>query len=105
MIINLSEVVFENDMFSFGLPDGSTLVMNKIDESLLTEEGESAVINQVNIEIVNEDGSFTKCPCIIGIDGNETKLNTVYTQYLGKLLNAENIKYCTLEYYERQTSE
>lgn len=104
MILTLSEAQFINDMFHFELPDGDMLTMNIIDESIATRNS-LIELNNVNIEIEHIDVetgevSYYSCPTIIGFEGERTKIDTLFTEHYGEVLNKDNISLCTLEYYE-----
>ena len=100
MTVYLSTVEFENDFATIGLSDGSSLVLNKLDESFPTEEG-NIEVKRINIEKVDydEDGNETKtiCTSIIGMSDDNVSIETDFTQYLGQSLTEENMIYCTLE--------
>ena len=101
MIINLAKVEFINDMFSLMLPDGSTLVLNKVNESFTATGyiGELPV-KTINIEIDKADNDKISCPCVIGLGNDLMHIDTDYTEYEGKVLTPENMVYCTIEIYE-----
>jgi hypothetical protein len=98
MTIELDKVVFTNDFFSTPLPDGSIMVLNKVDESLLSD-GEFAEIKAINIEIWTYDEDVIKCPCVIGLGNDLMEIKTNYTEYEGKVLTPDNMEYCTIEIY------
>lgn len=99
MTISLDKATFVNDFFTTPLPDGTTLVLNKIDESLLYE-GELAEIKAINIEVQDDEGNAVSCSCIIGLGDSLTKISTDHTEYEGEVLTSENMEYCTIEVYE-----
>lgn len=99
MVIDLSNVEFENDFFSTILPDGSILVLNKVDESLALDNL-SAEIKAVNIEIQTDEDTVISCPCIIGMSNDYLSIDTAYTEYEGEVLTSDNMKYCTIQIYE-----
>ena len=49
MIINLAEVTFTNDFFTIGIPDGGLLILNKLNESFLTDDMSVLEVNKFNI--------------------------------------------------------
>jgi hypothetical protein len=98
MIVDLSKVTFTNDFFSLPLPEGSTLVLNKIDESLLHEES-SAVIKEITIEIWTIEEQVIHCPCVIGLGNDLMQITTDHKEYEGKVLTPENMEFCTIEVY------
>jgi hypothetical protein len=98
MTIELDKVVFTNDFFSTPLPDGSIMVLNKVDESLLSDD-EFAEIKAINIEIWTYDEDVIKCPCVIGLGNDLMEIKTNYTEYEGKVLTPDNMGYCTIEIY------
>ena len=101
MIIDLSKLDFENDMFSTIIPGNSILLLNKIDESLKIGSMEEGVsIKAINIEINSFDGQYTKCSNIIGLSNDYFKIETKYKEYEGEVLTSDNMKYCTIEVYE-----
>ena len=101
MEIYLKDVIFENDFFTIGTPDGGTLRLNKIDEklnvSVLLKDVE---INRINIEFESYDGTVTLCSSIIGLDNNLMKIQTNIKELEGEVLTAENMQYCTIVVYE-----
>ena len=98
MTLFLENVTFDNDFFSIDLPDGGTLVLNKINEGF-AYEGTDVLIDRINIEIDYED-SFVPCSSIIGLGDEKIKINTEYIQFEGSVLTSKNMKYCTIEVYE-----
>lgn len=102
MTLDLSEVEFTYDFFTTTMPDGSTLILNKISEDFLTsDEKEDTVIKRINIIVSPVDGSDNIiCSSVIGIGNDYLMLSSDYTSYLGKVLTEDNMKYCTLELYE-----
>lgn len=99
MTIALDKVTFTNDFFTIPLPDGSQLVLNKVNEDFLAEEGE-CIIKSINIEIQTYEGDVFTCPCAIGIGNERMKINTEHKEYEGAVLTPENMAYCTIEVYE-----
>ena len=99
MIVELSKVVFTNDFFTTMLPDGSLLVLNKVDEDFLAG-GAECVIKAINIEIQQTDNTVVSCPCVIGLGNELMQINTEYKEYEGKVLTPENMAFCTVEVYE-----
>lgn len=106
MIIDLGLITFDNDMYQTDLPDGSILVINKLNESLHTEdevyEATDIEIKRVNIEIIDLNGNTVLCPCIIGLDNDLMQIRTAYKQFEGLILNEDNLKYCEVEIYDKQ---
>lgn len=98
MTIDLSKIEFNNDFFSVTLPDGSLLVLNKVDEDFTADE-EECVVKAINIEIQKEEEYIT-CPCIIGLGNDILQINTDYKEYEGEVLTPDNMGYCTIEVYE-----
>lgn len=101
MIIDLSKVVFENDIFYTVLPDGNYLVLNTVDEAFLAEgETTECKVRAINIEIRDTEGVSTPCPCVIGLGNDYMIIKTDYKQYEGEVLTPDNREYCTIEIYE-----
>ena len=100
MTVYLSTVEFENDFATIGLSDGSSLVLNKLDESFPTEEG-NIEVKRINIEKVDydEDGNEVKtlCSSAIGLGDDNIKIETDFTEYEGAILTEENMIYCRIE--------
>lgn len=99
MQINLDKVTFINDFFSTMLPDGSMLVLNKVDEDLVAE-GAECIIKSVNIEIQDTQGNVITCPCVIGLGNDLMQITTNHKEYEGAVLSPDNMVYCTIEVYE-----
>ena len=99
MTINLARVDFDNDIFTTVLPNGSYLIINKVDEDFVVDGGE-CVIKAVNLEIIDSDNNSVSCPCIIGMGNDLMKISTEYTEYEGGVLTPDNMVYCTIEIYE-----
>lgn len=103
MTLNLAEIEFSYDFFSTPLPSGNTLIMNKVSESLLTDEGEEAIIESINIIVSLADGTDNVyCSSVIGMENPYFVINTGYPEYSGKVLTADNMKYCTMEIKENE---
>lgn len=94
MTINLSEIKFEYDFFSLPMPNGDTLILNKVDENI-----KGTVIDSINIVVATESGSVN-VPTAIGMKNPYFTLNSNYTEYLGKVLTSDNLQYCYLEISE-----
>ena len=101
MEIYLKNVIFENDFFTVGTPDGGTLRLNKIDEKLnVSVLLKDVVINRINIEFESYDGTVTLCSSIIGLSNNLMEIQTNIRELEGEVLTAENMQYCTIIVYE-----
>lgn len=97
MIIDLSKVEFTYDFFSSTMPDGSTLILNNISED---------IVKQINILIQPIDGSANiLCSSVIGCGNAKMRIKSDYSEYLGKVLTEDNMKYCTIEMYEDNQNE
>lgn len=104
MVIDLSEVKFSYDFFTSTMPDGSTLILNNVSESLLSD-GETTGISQVNIIVEPvSGGNSILCSSVIGTGNEYLMLSTEHTEYLGKLLTEDTMQYCTLTLYEEGES-
>lgn len=99
MTIYLSEIEFTSNFYSVDLPDGSVLSINEVNESMLVSSVE-VPIDTYNIEVTDIDGEVTSCPNIIGMNNDILGIETAYTEYEGRRLTSENIKYCTVSVYE-----
>lgn len=101
MEIYLKDVIFENDFFTIGTPDGGILRLNKIDEklnvSVLLKDVE---INRINIEYESSEGIVTLCSSVIGLSNNLMEIQTNIRELEGEVLTAENMQYCTIVVYE-----
>ena len=97
MLIDLSKVEFTYDFFSSTMPDGSTLILNNISED---------IVKQINILIQPIDGSANiLCSSVIGCGNAKMRIKSDYSEYLGKVLTEDNMKYCTIEMYEDKQNE
>lgn len=102
MIIDLSEIEFVYDFFSLPLPNGNTLIMNKVDEDFLIN-GDETIIKGINIVVALEDGSENVlCSSVIGMSNDYFTINSGYPEYVGKILTSDNMKYCTMEILENE---
>lgn len=96
MTIKLDNINFVSDFYSVTLEDGSTLYLNRLDE-YVANESFSTEIKGINIEVVSLTGEKkTPCPCIIGLGNELISIETEHTEYLGKELTEDNMKYCTV---------
>ena len=77
MTVELAKVSFTNDFFTTMLPDGSLLVLNKVDEDFLSD-GAECIVKAVNIEIQRTDDTVVSCPCVIGLGNDLMQINTEY---------------------------
>ena len=99
MVVELAKVEFVNDFFSTMLPDGSLLVLNRVDEDFLSGNAE-CIVKSVNIEIQDVQGEVISCPCVIGLGNDLMQITTNHKEYEGAVLSPENMVYCTIEVYE-----
>ena len=100
MTINLKNVEFTNDLFSTILPDGSYIVLNKVDEAFVSDSLEGVCeVKAINIEIITTD-EVIQCPRAIGLGNEYMKLETQYPEYEGDVLTPDNMEYCTIEIYD-----
>lgn len=101
MTVELAKVNFVNDMFTTILPDGTYLVLNKVDESILIEGAtEEMLVKAINIEIRGTAGNVVTCPSVIGIGNELMQITTEYKEYEGEVLTPDNMEFCTIEIYE-----
>ena len=110
MVISLEAVTFENDIFTFVLPDNNTLTLNKIDEVFETQkqarsaDTETTVFDRINVQVTrqNEDGTteLLETACTVGNSCDLYRISTDYKEYNGQVLNSQNMPYCKMEYYD-----
>jgi hypothetical protein len=82
------------------MPDGSTLVLNKVSEALPTE-GEGLPIKGINILVIDSTtGENMLCSSVIGMGNDKFILSTEHEEYLGKVLTEDNMAYCKIEMLE-----
>lgn len=97
MLISLKDIEFDNDFFSFNLPSGAKLTLNKVQEDFIGD-GERCILNVINLFVIPYDDTVqVNCSSIIGMSNDYFKLTSDYTEYLGKPLTAENMQYCMIE--------
>lgn len=107
MTINLSGVSFTNDMYYLSVRRRSTLLLNRVDEWLKTEQeiewSNEAKIKRINIEIINnEDGSTVRCPSIIGLSNDLMALKSDYAELEGQVLTEDNKDKCYIVVAEEE---
>lgn len=100
MTIELDSITFTNDFFSVALPDGSTVIINKVDEDFITENDDECTVQAITIEVQDLDGNIISCPCVIGMSNDIMEIATKHTEYEGEVLTPDNMGYCTIEIYE-----
>ncbi len=96
MTYNLKELKFNNDFAFIELENGDVVAFNLIDEELVSEEL-SADINAINIALVTGSDNQVPCVNVIGLPNKDFIITTEHKEYLGEVLNKDNIKYCTME--------
>lgn len=101
MTIDLAKVDFVNEIFSAMLPDGGRIVLNFVNEDIVSSAyvGEQK-IKGVNIDIFNVSGNRIECPCVIGLGNEVMQITTEYKEHEGEMLTPDNMVYCTIEIYE-----
>ncbi len=99
MTYNLSEAIFVNDFYYIDREDGSIIALNLIDEDIQSGSA-GAVINVINIAVVDTEGNQKICSNVIGMTNEYFSLNSAYKEHLGTVLNKDNIQYCTLEVFD-----
>jgi len=103
MTIDLSQVDFSYDFFASTMPDGSTLVLNNVSEDFKDSNAIVTEVKQINILIQPSDGSSNLlCSSVIGTGNDRFILTSGHSEYLGKVLTEDNMKYCTIEMYEEE---
>lgn len=100
MTIELDSITFTNDFFSVALPDGSIIIINKVDEDFITENDDECTVQAITIEVQDLDGNIISCPCVIGMSNDIMEIATKHTEYEGEVLTPDNMGYCTIEIYE-----
>lgn len=100
MIINLSEVNFNNDFFELVMPNGYTLRINSVDESIKVTDDYSEDIDSLNIEVIDEELKAHLCSSVIGMSNDYFAISTLHTEYEGDILTRKNMQYCTIEVFE-----
>lgn len=100
MTIELDSITFTNDFFSVALPDGSIIIINKVDEDFITENDDECIVQAIIIEVQDLDGNIISCPCVIGMSNDIMEIATKHTEYEGEVLTPDNMGYCTIEIYE-----
>lgn len=101
MTIDLANIKFTYDFFSSTMPDGSTLILNNVFEDFFTQSNEEVIVKQINILIQPVDGSSNiLCSSVIGCGNSKMCIKSNYSEYLGKVLTEDNMKYCSIEMYE-----
>lgn len=100
MMLKLSEVIFDYDFFSSPMPDGSTLVLNKVSELLASDDGDVG-IKGINIVIIDgSTGENILCSSVIGMGNGRINLVSAHEEQLGKVLTEDNMQYCEIEMLE-----
>lgn len=100
MTIDLSKISFEKDFFAVSLPDNSILILNCIDESIGMVKGD-VDIKRINVQLsFPQEKRYKKLSGIIGINEGSYSIRTLYKEYEGKVLDEDNLKYCTIEISE-----
>lgn len=96
MTYNLDALQFTNDFAFIELEDGSFVAFNLVDEELLDNNIETN-INVINIALITNEDIQIPCRNVIGLANEKFIITTAHTEYLGKVLNKDNIQYCTME--------
>ena len=95
MIIELKDIQFTNDFFTTPLPDGSELIVNRINEDFFADD-EEIILDTYNIAVVTDTETLL-CSSVIGTGNDYFNLVSDHTEYLGLQMNSKNIQYCYLE--------
>lgn len=99
MIVELGKIVFVNDFAYIDCNNGSTLVLNKLDEAITNEDGELLVRN-VNIAILDIDGNYYDCNMAIGLSNDLMRLYSNYKEQEGQILTLDNLSLCYIEVFD-----
>lgn len=100
MVIDLSNIEFENDLFIIPLGDGGFLTLNVIDESIKLDNYSDTEIKRVNLELTTLDSVVYQLSSVIGIKGEKASVFTDYIEYEGAVLTPDNLHFCRIEIYE-----
>ena len=99
MIIDLSEVNFNNDIAYISCGNGSILVLNKLEEAIAYEDSVSEVRN-VNIAILDLNDVYHDCNMAIGLSNDLLRLYSEYVELEGDVLTLDNIDKCKIEVFD-----
>ena len=99
MTIELSKVTFVNDFANIDCENGSTLVLNKLDEAIKVN-GDELVVRNINIAIVDIDGNYFDCNMAIGLSNDLMRLYTDYKEQEGEVLTLDNMGLCYIEVFD-----
>lgn len=100
MEIDLSTIVFDNDLFIIPLGDGGFLTLNTVDESIKLSNYADTIVKRVNLELTTLDAVVYRLSSIIGIKGEKASVLTEYTELEGSVLTIDNLRFCRIEIYE-----
>lgn len=96
MTIDLSQITFDYDFFSAPMPDGSMLILNRIDEDMDDGTG-TASVKAINVVIAELGGGSTLCSSVIGMGNSRLMITSAHEELLGKTLTEENMASCFIE--------
>ena len=99
MLVELSKVTFTNDFAYIDCPDGSTLILNKLDEAIFDGEKES-IIKNINIALVDIDENYYNCNMAVGLSNDFIHLYSEHKEIEGQVLTLDNINLCFIEVFD-----
>ena len=98
MIVDLSTVVFSNDLFTVEVEElNSTLILYRLNENFKSESAETSIkVNRILVALADSDGVQHKATSIVGLSVDGVSIQTNVDEFKGQPLNSENMQYCSI---------
>ena len=101
MLVELSDVVFENDFAYISCNNGAVIVLNKLEEAMEVD-GLTVPVRNITMAYLDIDDAYIDITQAIGMSNKYTHLYSEYKEQEGKLLTVDNISLCKLEVFDEQ---
>lgn len=99
MIIDLSLVTFDNNLFSTDLPDGSTLSLYALEEAI-GFDGADVPIDDILLQVTDVEDNPTIVSSVIGVTTKNITITSDYEELAGASLTKDNMSKCRIEVAE-----
>ena len=95
MTLDLSKVIFSNDVFMYEIEQG-TLIFYNVNECIPTDNAK-APVKRVILSLEDADGEQKILSSVIGLTFEGFTLSSIEEELQGSVMTLDNIALCTLE--------
>ena len=99
MIIDLDGVTFNNDIAYISCENGSTLILNKLEEAI-EFEGVTSNVRNINVAVLDINDVYHSCDLAIGLSNDLIRIFSEHSELEGDVLTVDNLSLCKIEVFD-----